>query len=48
MRAQSIPNPGFETDHYSNGAGYASQNGGSITGWTNLSQEINHQPNLKL
>jgi hypothetical protein len=30
----SIPNAGFEVDQYANGVGYASQNGGGITGWT--------------
>jgi hypothetical protein len=32
--AQTIPNPSFETDIYSNFPGYASGNGGIITGWT--------------
>ncbi len=32
--AQTIPNPSFEADHYFSGVGYASQNGGVITGWT--------------
>ena len=32
--AQTIPNPSFEADHYFNGAGYASENGSVITGWT--------------
>lgn len=32
--AQTIPNPSFETDIYSNFPGYASGNGGTITGWT--------------
>ncbi len=31
--AQTIPNPSFEADHYFSGVGYASQNGGIITGW---------------
>lgn len=31
---QTIPNPSFEADHYFSGVGYASQNGGVITGWT--------------
>ena len=37
-RAQTIPNPSFEANSYFAGVGYASQNGGSITGWvvTNL------------
>jgi hypothetical protein len=30
----SIPNASFEVDTYTNGVGYASQNGGGITGWT--------------
>ena len=32
--AQTIPNPSFEVDSYASGVGYASQNGGVITGWT--------------
>ena len=31
--AQTIPNPSFEFDHYSVSPGYASLNGGHITGW---------------
>ena len=33
LRAQSIPNPGFEADSFSVYPGYASQNGG-LSGWT--------------
>ncbi len=33
-RAQTIANPSFEADHYFNNPGYASGNGGIITGWT--------------
>jgi hypothetical protein len=32
--APTIPNPSFEIDAFDNPPGYASQNGGSITGWT--------------
>ncbi len=32
--APTIPNPSFETDHYTLSPGYASGNGGTITGWT--------------
>ena len=32
-RSQSIPNPSFEADFFQNGMGYASENGGAITGW---------------
>jgi len=31
--AQNIPDPSFEQNTYVNGVGYASQNGGVITGW---------------
>ena len=34
MRAQSIPNPGFEADSFTVWPGYASGNGGVITGWS--------------
>jgi hypothetical protein len=34
LAAQSIPNPGFESDAYANWPGYAAGNGGAITGWT--------------
>lgn len=33
-QAQTIPNPSFEANHYTNYPGYASVNGGSISGWT--------------
>ncbi|MDB6026660.1 MAG: hypothetical protein JWM68_2883 [Verrucomicrobiales bacterium] len=33
-RAQSIPNPSFEANTFTNYPGYASTNGGSISGWT--------------
>lgn len=32
--AQTIPNPSFEADTYTNFPGYSSGNGGVITGWT--------------
>ena len=34
LQAQTIPNPSFEAQTFANAPGYASGNGGSITGWT--------------
>ena len=34
IQAQTIPNPSFEADTFTVAPGYASDNGGGITGWT--------------